>query len=307
MYGVVDLGSNTMRLNIYKYNNGEITQMLSKKFTAGLAGYINDAGYLTSRGMDKAVQNLIEFKNTLEALDVKETFIFATASLRNIKNSAEAKKHIEKKTGLQINILSGEEEATLDYVGASLMLTLEDGLLIDIGGGSTEVVLYQNGAIQNAVSLPVGSLSLHNQYVKEFLPKKDEIKRIEKRILKELKKLQDPALVPNSKIICGVGGTVRGSSQFINELFDLADDNKTIVVKDMDRILDHYFENRYDFVSRLIKVIPDRLHTILPGMIVLNTLAKHFGSEVIFVSEFGVREGYLYRKLHGQETVNDQQ
>lgn len=300
MYGVIDIGSNTMRLNIYKYENDEIYLMLSKKIMAGLAGYVNKEGYLTSKGIDKSIEYLLEFKSILDNIEVKETFAFATASLRNIENTEDATRLIEKKTGFDIQIISGEQEAILDYKGASIKLTLDEGLLIDIGGGSTELALYKNGEIQNAVSLPIGSLSLFNKHVEDFLPSKKEIKKIKKEVKNTIKKMDDLEIPINTKIICGVGGTVRATCKLKNDLFDLNLDNTEIQVKDIDKIIDYYLDNRYDFLTHIIKVIPDRLHTILPGMIILDTISKHYESESIVVSKYGIREGYLYQILNDE-------
>lgn len=256
---------------------------------------------MTSRGIEKAVDCLNEFKFTLANLDVKGTYIFATASLRNIKNTKEATNTIMNKTGLVVHVISSQEEATLDYVGASLLLDLDEGLLIDIGGSSTELVFYQNGQIQSATSLLIGCLSLHNKYVRDFLPTKVEINKIETRILKELDYVKEKIGIPaNAKIICGVGGTVRATNQLKNELFDLTDDDKIIMIEGIDKIFDFYTNKKHEFLTQIIKVISDRLHTILPGMIVLNTIAKQYKSEVIRVREYGVREGYLYQKLHSK-------
>lgn len=300
MYGVIDMGSNTMRLNIYKYKNDTIYNMLSKKIMAGLAGYVNDEGYMTAQGMEKTVEYLNEFKAILSNIDVKETFVFATASLRNIENSLEATKYIEGKTGFDIDVISGEDEATLDYVGASMKLNLKDGLLVDIGGGSTEIVLYEDGEIKSAISIEIGSLSMHNKYVKDFLPTKTEMKQIEKKVIKEINKIKYLKLPKDTKIICGVGGTVRATCRLKNHIFEISENRDTIVVKDIDKIFDYYFDNRYDFLSHLIKVIPDRLHTIIPGMIILQTISNQYNSEIINVSEYGVREGYLIQMINNK-------
>lgn len=297
MHGVIDIGSNTMRLSIYKVEKDDIQPMLSKKVMAGLAGYVNESGYMTTRGIDKTIEHLNQFKTILRNIDVKDTYVFATASLRNIKNSKETTQLIEARTGFIISVLTGQEEATLDFIGASLKNDMKDGLLIDIGGGSTELVHYLNGKILHTISLPIGSLNLHNKYVDDFLPTKDEIRKIEKKVLKELAKMEDFPLQTDVKMICGIGGTVRGTCKLKNALFELPSYNRTILTDDMDDILDYFQNKRYDFLTHLIKVIPDRLHTILPGMIILKTIADHFESEIIFVSEFGVREGYLYQKI----------
>lgn len=300
MYGVIDIGSNTMRLNIYKYKDGELYQMLTKKITAGLAGYITDDGYMTTTGIKKCVEYLTEFKLILSNIELNETYVFATASLRNIENSEEATNFIEAKTGFKIDVISGEEEGTLDYIGASIKLHLEDGILVDIGGGSTELVLYEDGHIKSSVSLPVGSLSMHKKYVKDFLPTKEEMGKIEKRVLKELDSIKYLKVPVDTKIICGVGGTVRATCRLKNHLFEIPENDDTIIVKDLQRIFDYYLDNKYDFIESLIKEVPDRLHTILPGMIILNSIANFYSSEFINVSYYGVREGYLLNMINNR-------
>lgn len=104
------------------------------------------------------------YKNICENFTINHIAVFATASLRNITNTDEAVREITKATGLAIDVVSGKEEATLDFIGATHDLdTSHDGLLVDIGGGSTELVSFEKGQILQAVSLPIGSLSLYNK------------------------------------------------------------------------------------------------------------------------------------------------
>lgn len=298
MYAVIDIGSNTIRLNIYEYKNNELYLMLSKKITAGLAGYVNRNGNLTKKGANVAVERLKEFKIILNHIDVKEVYTFATASLRNVNNSKKVTRFIEEKTNLNIDLISGEEEATLDYVGASMILTLDNGLLIDIGGGSTELVLYEKGEIKKATSLPIGSLSLYNKYVEEFLPTEKEVLKINKKVLKHLQKMDDYIFPNHTELICGVGGTVRATRKLCNDLFNPSECNKQIEVQNLKEVFNLYLNESHEFIKTIIKVAPDRLHTILPGMIILDTVANYYNSKVIEVSDFGIREGYLYTMIN---------
>jgi exopolyphosphatase/guanosine-5'-triphosphate,3'-diphosphate pyrophosphatase len=83
----------------------------------------------------------------------------------------------------------------------------------------------------------------------------------------------------------------------INEVYDLPRDNRSTSVDDIEGLLDFYHTNRHDFITTLIKTSPDRLHTILPGMINLITIARYFGGDELHISNYGVREGYLIRKI----------
>ncbi|MBP3318433.1 MAG: hypothetical protein J6K94_00345, partial [Ruminiclostridium sp.] len=114
---VIDIGSNSMRLTVYETNGGIFTVLFKDKVMAGLAGYVED-GVLSQDGINRACQGLLSFQATLEALDIRRVAVFATASLRNIKNTRQAVALLEATTGYPIEVLSGEEEARWGYEGA---------------------------------------------------------------------------------------------------------------------------------------------------------------------------------------------
>ena len=170
--GIVDLGSNTIRLSIYQWEGRQFKLLMNKKEMAGLAGYIQD-GVLTDKGIEVACQILAAFRHLLENLEIRQMHVFATASLRNIVNTQEALDTIFSATGLQVQVLSGSQEAELSFLGATAGGGAPAaGLLVDIGGGSTELVAYDNGSITSGCSLPVGSLSLYSRYVTGLFPTK---------------------------------------------------------------------------------------------------------------------------------------
>jgi len=156
--------------------------------------------------------------------------------------------------------------------------------------------------IVNAVSLPIGSLNAYGQYVHYLLPNKSERKAIKEAVLTELSKITD---LDSGKqaFVCGVGGSIRAAGKINNYLFNLPPDTDEIKapnVKKMIKLLENDEED--DLISSetlniLLKTVPDRIETILPGMIILHTLIKYFKSETIVVSKSGVREGYLYQNI----------
>ncbi len=296
MYGIIDIGSNTIRLSMYKSDGVKFTPMFNKKFMAGLAGYVDEDGYLSEQGIDKAVSSLSQFKQIIENVEPKEVFAVATASLRNITNSEEATAEIEKRTGIKIDVISGNDEAIYDFVGATSFLDLKDGILIDIGGGSTELVFYKNSEIVNTFSMPIGSLNMYKNHVKDIIPNAKEFAKIEKNVKEELKKLGDAAKGSGYTLTCGVGGTVRAVRAIRDEISPEFAKN-SITMFEIDVLLSAFKSNRSFATQKIIKCIPDRIHTLLPGMIILNTVAKKYKCESIMISEYGVREGYLYTKL----------
>ncbi|MFE5430823.1 phosphatase [Peribacillus simplex] len=295
IYGIIDVGSNTIRLNIYSYQEYQIKSLLHKKVMAGLAGYVVD-GYLSPKGIKLACATISDFQNILNNFDIKHIYMFATASLRNIVNTDEAIQNIREYTGLHVDVISGEEEATLGFTGASYELDMKTGLFIDIGGGSTELVEFSNGQITRAVSMPIGSLSMYSQHVNKLFPKEEERVIIQQEVLKELNKLGQGQNKAYS-LICGVGGNIRATKKLNNHLLSEGEIVNDFQVKNIQEILSLLNKVNKKSLRRLLQVVPDRIHTIIPGMIILDTIAQYYSSDTVCVSSYGVREGYLYSKV----------
>ncbi len=303
MYGVIDIGSNTIRLSIYKMTEDGFYLMLNKKNMAGLAGYIDKNGKLNQKGITKLVNVLQGFKYTLDNIEVKDVFLFGTASLRNIVNTDEALEKIFNITGYNVEILTGVEEAKLDFVGATHFLKLDKGILVDIGGGSTEIVSYENGEIKKAFSMPFGSLNLYTKYVKDILPNEKEFIKMKNKISEEVEKIN---LKSENQIICGVGGSIRCACKLNQEIYDLSRDYLTIDINNFNEMIEKFKNNRKFLIKKILKIAPDRIHTILPGLIILQCLSEKFQCQEIFVSQYAVREGYLCDKLYGENKQNEQ-
>lgn len=140
---IIDIGSNTMRMSVYKIEGRQFNVLLSKKETAGLANYITE-GEMSEEGIGVIIAVLRRFCASLEYVTVDTIHAFATASLRNITNSQKVIERIYNAVGLEIELISGEEEAILSYSGAINAAPFEDGCLFDLGGGSTEIVAFDN-------------------------------------------------------------------------------------------------------------------------------------------------------------------
>lgn len=303
IYGIIDLGSNTIRLSIYRFEKETLTPLLSKKSIAGLLGYI-ESGELSAKGIYKACSVLNNFKDIINNFGIESSFVFATASLRNIMNRDEVLRVIKENTGFDIDLISGEEEALLDYYGASKIVDLESGLLVDIGGGSTELVSYKNGIVNTAVSIPVGSLNLSLKHVKTVLPKKSDMQKMKDDIKEEFRKIDLPVLRHNT--ICGVGGSLRAAKKLYNDKYELPTDNIEMEADKFSMLLVDYKNERKDIVRRVIQLAPDRIHTVITGMVILKTIIEKCRCSKIVVSTYGVREGYLYSKvLDGESTCSE--
>ena len=298
MYGIIDLGSNTIRLTVYRVSGRNFKILFSQKTTAGMAGYVeNDT--LSMEGIQVACEILNNYKSIFENFQRDKLFVFATASLRNIKNTQEAVVEVKKQTGLTVDVISGEREAILDFKGAVHSVDIDKGLLVDIGGGSTEILSFRNGKVVRPGSIPVGSLNLYSKNVTEILPKKHELKKIEKTVEQELTKCEDFDMP--QPVVCGVGGTIRAATKLNNYMYSLPTSNRILTKEHIDYIYYTLTEDKSTAKGLILKVCPDRVHTIVPGMLLLKEIMNKFQTQHIVLSNYGVREGYLHEKIMEME------
>ncbi|MFQ9893677.1 MAG: hypothetical protein ACLRWH_11060 [Emergencia sp.] len=298
MYLVIDIGSNTIRVVVFRLKEGMLIPVLNKKYSAGLAGYITKSGAMGREGIERCVDILAEIREIIDAFSFDGIYPFATASLRNITNSQKVLEEIEARTGLSVRLLTGKEEAYYDYYGAVQDLGNDQGILIDIGGGSTEVVVYRNGKPLSAESLHIGSLNLFNRYVSGLLPDAKEIKNIQQEVKGQLGMLDLDGLLDKEErpLICGVGGTARAALNLYNAVFHLEKGNRIYERSFLKQVLTSEWEDS-NLTRLILKTAPERIHTLLPGIAVLYTAAKFFHGKRIITSSHGVREGYLYEQL----------
>lgn len=288
----IDIGSNSMRLTLYQVLNDKFKILFREKIMAGLAGYV-ESGILTSDGISQACNGLLSFKETLDALKIKDVYVFATASLRNISNTLEAVKIIKEKTGFDVDVLSGKQEAELGYLGALQQLSIKEGVYVDIGGASSEVVTFKDGEIKSSISYPIGSLSLYKKCVKDILPGKKSLDRID-ALIKETIKFDKP----NSDIgtLIAVGGSARGILKLAKKYYGLDEKCNVISDKQLRKLESLLCNKNKDLSDLILKLEPERIHTIVPGYLVLIYIFNNFNCKEVIVSKYGVREGYLCQK-----------
>ena len=292
---IVDLGSNTIRLSVYHIlPDGGFELLFSEKEMAGLVSYVHK-GTLSPEGIQRACGAIQDFQALLRQFDLEAPHVFATASLRNIRNTEEAVEWIREATGVVVDVISGELEAKLGYYGTHLPTPLRDGAVFDIGGGSTEILEVRGGEIRKAQSLPIGSLALFNTCVDGLWPKKKELKKIRTAVASALKE----AWLPEQRVekVCGVGGTARAVLKIANAWYEKPAGNRSLTPAEVRRLTRLLLERDHQARKLILRSCPDRVHTILPGMMLMNTLTEKLCCGELYISPYGVREGYLCHKL----------
>lgn len=290
-HAIVDIGSNTIRLIIFEVLNNDFKKILNKKYTAGLINYV-EFKKLSDKGIKKLIETLQSIKLICDEVHVESLNAFATASLRNINNSKEIIRKVKSECKIVIDLLSQEDEAKIGNLGILHNTKVNEGISMDIGGASTEIVSFKKNGPLEIINLEIGSLQLFSKYVSVIIPKKKEFIPITNHIIKEIsnKKFKD-----SYDTLIGIGGTIRATGTIISELWDK--DKNEFDTYDLKVLLNNFKHKDLETIRTVIKVNPNRTHTIVPGILILKTVCQHLNIKKIIVSEEGLREGYLIFKV----------
>ena len=300
MWAVIDIGSNTIRLVIYLMEEDRPRPMLNKKYAVGLAGYIDETNSIQPEGIQVLLDALTDIGVILKYIQPTCVFPFGTAALRNSANGEEIVSLIQEKCGLKVQVLTGEEEAVMDYYGALQDGIGGSGLLVDVGGGSTELTFFEDQKIVLATSIPLGSLNLYKTYVKRLIPTKKEAQRIKKAVREQLQVLSFPTEALPAQPIYSVGGTARAAQLLMRKKYDL-DASGEYTRLQLKEFLSAIEDDPKELLQEILRTSPDRVHTLVPGLLVFQTIAKYFGTTSFVTSRYGVREGYLMQRLAEKE------
>ena len=303
--GIIDLGSNSVRLDVYnvapkedKQGQRDFEHIFSSKKMAGLAAYTTD-GIFSSRGIQVAKDVLGDLLDQAKDLDCKKVSIFATAVLRECKNSNDAVATLEGAIDKPIRLLSGEEEANLGFLGATSKSAMLHGTLLDLGGGSTELTCVKDGSDTLNLSLPLGCVKAYAQYVNLILPTAREVQCI-KHIFNELLRQKADPSIYRCSVLHGIGGSVRATAKLAGAAFTGGYAPKAVSAKTVTTLLGMMENETHDFCHLAAKAVPDRLHTIGPGLAIIHAAMTTFDADTLQICKNGVREGYLVKYMLGE-------
>lgn len=185
---VVDIGSNSLRMQISEVKDKSYRILEDYKAMLRLGDSIYTVGYFTPEVIERIVETLIGVKKLAESRGCETIRAIATAAFREADNMGEALIHVEDATGIKIEVISGEEEARLTYLAATANFELagRKAVVVDIGGGSTEYTIIEDGKMGTSVSLPLGCNRLMREFLKDDPPTSCQILAMKEHIIRSL-------------------------------------------------------------------------------------------------------------------------
>lgn len=299
--GVVDIGSNSVRLVVYEGAVRAPTQLFNEKELCGLGKGFTEDNRLNEKAVQKALRALKRFRTIAETLEVVSLRAVATAAVRDASDGADFIARVSDILGIEVEVLSGEREAELAASGIRMGFVAPDGVAGDLGGGSLELIRLKNGDLKNAVTLPLGGLKLAEQSGGKMSRAVSEIKSG----LGSVSWLGKS----NAKVFYAVGGTWRS----LVKLHMAHSDYPVRVMHNYEIETQEAIEfcesvrraRNFEDFPHVEEISPPRRPIVPIGAAVLEHTLKVLRPKKVVFSVFGIREGLLFEHLTPEEADRD--
>lgn len=301
---IIDMGTNTFHLLIAEVRDHDFTILFKEKLSVRIGEGGISQGYITEAAIQRALKALTRFKEVITAEGIEKAFATATSAIRNAKNGEAVTEKIYNELGIEVRIISGDEEAETIYYGVKKAVPLTDELVLimDIGGGSIEFIIGNNTEILFKKSFEIGGQRLIDQFHRHDPIVEEEIARLENYLETQLQPLFDicSSLKPT---------TLVGSSGTFDTLADIYMLANKMEKNPMDTELPFTlsaFEGIYEKMISLNRaermlvpgMIEMRVDMIVVASILINFVINKVGIENIRVSSYALKEGVLLKTIH---------
>jgi len=296
---VIDIGTNSILLLIARWNNsGELETVKQAFSVTRLGDSISRDGVIREDAIDRSMKVLEEYENMARRYRAAKLYVIGTEMMRRAKNAQLFCRMVNKKFGWNVTILSGEEEGRLTYAAAVGGIGGDDQpvMVVDVGGGSTEIVRGIGCQIQSALSLPLGVVRLaENTHMCANLSKLQYLELASEIRASVENSRAFISIAPDTKFI-GSGGTITTVAA-IKEKMTTYDPEKingyALTHKDLRAIYRQLNQLSLAERKNLPGMVPGREDILLYGIIIFIVLIELTGLTKIYVTDRGLRYGYL--------------
>ncbi len=294
----VDIGTNSMRLVVAEVQpDGSYRVLDQDREMTRLGRGLYDSGRIGDGPMEQSLQTLGRMKAIAEGFGVGELRAIATSAVREAANGRDFVREAWRRCRVRIEVVPPEEEARLAFRSVSRHYDLSDRLtaIVDIGGGSAEVILAAGGVIDQVVSLPLGAVRLSERYCKSDPLRPKHWKALRRGIDDTIKEMMGKPPFA-AEVMIGSGGTFTN----LAEMAQLERDGKVAQARDhaisraeVVRLLDRLRETPLEARRQIPGLNPQRADIIVAGVAAVARLMRRLGTQRVLVNDRGIRDGVL--------------
>ncbi|MDQ3741682.1 MAG: Ppx/GppA family phosphatase [Actinomycetota bacterium] len=300
---VVDIGTNSTRLLIATVENGRVVEELQRESRVTRLGQGVDAtGALAQDAMDRVFAVLDDYTHAIEELQVEKTTAVLTSAVRDASNGAQFTQEVRDRYGLEGRTIPGAEEAALTFLGATSERDPSDdageAVVIDIGGGSTEIVVGRGQDVSFFVSMQVGVVRHTERHLESDPPAPDELTSLAEEVAAMIAEDVPRDVLERAQTAIAVAGTAT-SCAAIDLALDPYDPDAVhghrMPLARLDELLARLAQMPNEQRRDVVGLHPDRAPTIVAGVAILIEVLRAFHLEEVEVSEHDILRGAALR------------
>lgn len=298
----IDIGTNSIRLLLAEFDGKHFTNVSKKLQMTRLGKGVNETHLLDQDRINESVDVIVSFCNDAKAFHAEKIVLMATSAVRDAHNSKIFTDEVLKKTGQTIDVIEGSLEAEVGFLGVLLGNSnpSETVLVIDIGGGSTELIVGNKDGIQFAKSLNIGAVRLTGAYIKHDPVQHEETIKILEVIKSILADVSEEINRYKIDTVIGIGGTATTYASMVHEVTQYSREvvhGLNVTLPELERFNRLLSELNNEQRKAIKGLEPKRADIIYVGGLILQSVMKMIGKEVFSVSDYDNLEGYIAYKL----------
>lgn len=298
-YAAIDIGSNSIRLQVAEAEDRRPVRILFEdRQVTRLGESVFRTGAISREASESLAAVLQKMAAAYRAHNVLAARIVATAAVRDASNGAEFLERMSELTGQRVEVISGQEEARLIHLGVASRWPqgARDALIVDIGGGSAEIIATRGDTLDQAFSRPLGAIRITEVFLKSDPPTEDELRRmeeyIEEKLLVPLRRLGGRAF-PRAIGTSGSASAVACAVNRIPRARREEADRRRATAAQIRRLYRHLRELNLPARRKVTGVGPRRAEIIVPGAAVLLRVLESFRVPTLYYCTGGVRDGLI--------------
>ena len=293
---IIDIGSNSARLVIsHIYKNGAYNMVYNQKEALRLSQKVDGQNLLTEEAFTSTLDTMRSFAHMCKIYQADKTIAVATAAIRNASNGPELVAKVAEQTGIQLHIISGKTEAYISYLGVINTLDVKNGIIFDLGGGSTELILFKNRKILESVSLPLGAVNTTGMFNTRNEMPPNVYNELNAFVMNRL--AQYPWLKQSNLPLIGVGGTARTVAKIIQRAKKYPATkihNYSYPIQTFRSFFNKLCLTNLEQRKKISGLSTERSDIILAGSSIISCLLEATGAKKLITSGCGLREGLFY-------------
>lgn len=298
LVAIVDVGSNTAKLCVYALRPGEWVRQLDElRSVVRLAAGMGKDGEISAAAFERGIEALAQFGTYLRSIGVHEVRATATSAVRAASNGAEFLAAARERAGIELEVLTGEQEAAYGALAVANSFAHSDMLVLDVGGGSAQLTHLQDRQVTAAESWPLGVVVTTERFFRHDPPLPAEVAALRayarQSVAPWLKRVKGRKELP----LVGMGGTVRNLANLDiwSRRGPVMDFMHGHVLKrgDLTRLVNVLLSLPTKERGRLEALSSDRADIIAAGAVVVDEVLRTAGAKRLLVSGNGLREGLL--------------